>query len=115
MRLKETLEKQQNKVNKMNQIATEILRQLGGNKFVVMTGAKNFCYGQENGNTFLAFRLPNRKVNTVKITLTATDDYNMEFTLWRGLNCKVVKEYHGVYCDQLQELFTEATGPYTHL
>jgi len=27
----------------------------------------------------------------------------------------VVKKYEGVYCDMLQELFTEATGLYTSL
>lgn len=30
-------------------VATEILNQLGGNRFIAMTGAKNFAYFDEDG------------------------------------------------------------------
>ncbi len=35
--------------NYAKSVATEILRQLGGNRFIVMTGAKSFSYFDENG------------------------------------------------------------------
>jgi hypothetical protein len=37
-----------------HEIEQEILRQLGGNKFIAMTGAKNFVAG----DGILAFRIP---------------------------------------------------------
>lgn len=92
-------------------IAQTILEQLGGNRFIAMTGARNFVsipYG-------LRFRLPCRKVNVVEITLTPMDEYNMRFWLVRGENVKEVRSYGGIDCDQLEELFTEATGLYTRL
>ncbi|HFN7312713.1 TPA: hypothetical protein ACHGUK_004268 [Escherichia coli] len=39
-------------------VATEILNQLGGNRFIAMTGAKNFTCFDENGESGLCFRLP---------------------------------------------------------
>lgn len=40
------------------------------------------------------------------------DSYDMEFMNNKGI---VKKNYDGIYSDQLQELFTDATGLYTHL
>ena len=39
--------------NYAKSVATEILRQLGGNRFIVMTGAKSFSYFDENGDLYL--------------------------------------------------------------
>jgi hypothetical protein len=39
----------------------------------------------------------------------------MEFGMIRGMKIFKKKEYKGVYNDQLQELFTQATGLYTSL
>jgi hypothetical protein len=92
-------------------IAQTILEQLGGRRFVVMTGAKDFV--ATTGG--LRFRLPCRKANVVEITLTPADEYNMCFSLLRAGKIKTVCKYDGVYCDQLQSLFTKATGLYTQL
>ncbi len=93
------------------EIAKTILQQLGGNKFIVMTGSKNFL---SDGNA-LSFRVPAKPANYVKITLKADDTYKMEFHKIHGMKVKLVKEYDEVYCDQLQELFTEVTGMLTKL
>lgn len=68
--------KQRKGANKMK-IANAILEQLGGNKFIAMTGAKNFV---SDGNT-LRMTLPkNRsKANRLYVTLDATDTYTMYF------------------------------------
>lgn len=92
-------------------VAQTILEQLGGGRFIAMTGARNFVSTPDG----LCFRLPYRHVNLVEITLTPADEYNMRFWLVRGQKAKEIKSYGGIYCDQLQELFTEATGLYTHL
>lgn len=129
-------------------IATTILQQLGGNHFIVMTGAKNFI-AIKDGIRFTIGR-NGSKANMVQIILKWDDTYTMQF--WRkgsvinpytilmkqagkGLERdafneavkkatekakknaepKLLKEYDGIYCDQLQELFTEYTGLYTKL
>ena len=94
-------------------VAKEILAQLGGNKFVAMTGAKNLV----DGGKFLAFKLPRAKdsINYVKITLTSMDLYDIEFGRIRANQYKVVKKVDGVYNDQLQSIFTKVTGLYTRL
>ena len=107
-------------------VANEILRQLGGNKFVVMTGAKNFL---ADGNT-LRMTLPKNgsKANRLWITLDEGEDlYSMRFfryvpgrlntKTWEWSKEKVDNEkiYDHIFCDQLQEVFTQHTKMYTHL
>ncbi|EDZ4570188.1 hypothetical protein GVS27_22935 [Salmonella enterica] len=98
------------------EIAVEILNQLGGNKFIAMTGAKNFVW-LENGG--LIFKLPSNfacnDINLVKIELDPSDTYNVEFFKSRGASLKSIASYTMIYCDQLQDIFTETTGLYTHL
>lgn len=106
-------------------IADIILEQLGGNKFLAMTGANHLV---SDGNT-LRMNLPKNasKANRLRITLNADDTYTMNFFKFTAgrLNKKTfawtedkkidVKEIKGVYCDMLQDIFTSVTGMYTHL
>ena len=98
------------------QIAVTILSQLGGNKFIAMTGAKQFA-SMKNGG--LIFKLPSNfaknGINTVKIELMPSDTYDVTFFNIRGVNVKKVSFFTDVYCDQLQDIFTEATGLNTYL
>jgi len=92
------------------------LEQLGGNKFVVMTGAKNFI----NWGNGLSFKLPGAEfakqgINYVKITLDPSDTYTMEFGRTRGSEYKVINTHNDIYFDVLQEVFTRETGLETHL
>jgi len=100
------------KSNTMN-TATTILNQLGGNKFIAMTGSKNFL-STENS---LQMNLTRNKVNAqyLKIELTSMDLYNMKFYSFRGSELKVKNQIEGVYFDQLQDIFTNVTGLYTSL
>lgn len=90
-------------------VANTILAQLGGRVFIAMTGAKNLV----GGENFLMFSIPSRKINKVKITLTPADDYTVECFKIHGANVAKRATFEGVYCDQLQEVFTDATGLYT--
>lgn len=99
------------------EIAKEILSQLGANKFLVMTGAKNLCSLNEQLGG-LSFRLPKFsgvKINYVKIVLNASDLYDIEFGRVFGMKYTVISTHKDIYCDQLQELFTKETGLNTHL
>lgn len=92
-----------------------ILEQLGGGKFIAMTGAKNFV----GGNNALTFRLPSNfakgGINAVRVTLGGDDLYTLEFMKIRGVQVTPVSKYDAVYCDMLQPLFTQNTGLDTRL
>lgn len=106
-------------------VANIIYQQLGAGKFRVMTGAKDFVYDDNS----LRFRIPRNmsKANIVKIELRGDDTYNMIFRQviapkldkktfeFKNGKDEVIRKFEGVYCDQLQELFTEVTGMYTRL
>ena len=95
-------------------VAQTILSQLGGGKFVVMTGAKNLA---DYGNA-LGFKIPRNKskANYVKITLTPADLYDIEFMrLDVRTGFTVLHKVEGAYNDMLQSVFTDYTGMYTSL
>lgn len=93
-----------------------ILEQLGGNKFIAMTGAKNFMH-ENDGNT-LIMDLPVNKslARKLRITLNANDLYDVVFFYIKGASLGIAKvaEYPDVYDDMLRDIFTEVTGFDTH-
>lgn len=98
----------------MSQVAQTILQQLGGNKFLAMTGAHNLGAGENYLQ--MKLRKSNSKAQYLIITLMPNDTYKMEFVkLNRQLDRTIVKQYDDVYFDMLQKLFTEETGMYTKL
>jgi len=99
-------------------VANTILAQLGGRRFTVMTGARDYL---DCGDS-LRFRLPanigNRVYNQVEIKLDADDTYTMTFRkVGRSPYFEIKKEHavSGLYCDQLCEIFTNYTAIYTSL
>ena len=95
-------------------VAKTILEQLGGNKFCMMTGAKNLA-GDENS---LSMRIGRNSSNSnyLKITLNSMDLYDMEFAkVSRMGEKKSVTEYSDVYNDMLTDVFRKHTGMYTKL
>ena len=95
-------------------VAKTILKQLGGNKFAAMTGAKNFV---DCGDA-LAMRIGRNSSNSnyLKITLNSMDTYDMKFCkLTRKFEEKSVTEYKNVYNDLMRGTFTAHTGMYTSL
>lgn len=107
-------------------VAETILQQLGGQRFTAMTGSKNYL---TDGNSLRMTLAKNHsKANRLAITLDeATDTYRMRFYKYTAgrLNKKTfewvpdkvveVAEFDNVYCDMLQELFTQVTWMYTRL
>lgn len=93
------------------EVAKTILAQLGGNKFLAMTGAK--VLATENG---LSIKLPIGKATGVEVTLAPDDTYTIQAYKGRGLNMKPMGEAaEMVYADNLQEVFTGITGLDVHL
>jgi len=95
-------------------VAKTILEQLGGNKFCVMTGAKNLG-GTENS---LSMRIGRNKTssNYLKITLNMMDLYDVRFSRVSKMGSeRSVTEYNNVFCDSLVDVFEKHTGMYTKL
>lgn len=92
-------------------VAQTILTQLGGNRFIAMTGSKQFMAGEN----FLRMRLSRNKsgANMLKISLNSLDTYDLEFLKVAKNDFKTVKTVRGVYNDMLQDIFTSETGLYT--
>lgn len=104
-----------------NGVSATILQQLGGRKFIVMTGAKNFLGDDKS----LMFSLPSTRhfvkdgINKVRITLDPSDTYTIEFMKIGKRNgiphVNTVKKTEDIYSDVLQEVFTRYTGLTTRL
>jgi hypothetical protein len=94
------------------QVANTILAQLGGNKFLAMTGAKNLVGSDDT----LSFRIPaSNGINHVSVTLDCNDTYRVTFGKFAKLELRIVHTQGDVYADQLQTLFTDQTGLLTRL
>ena len=85
-----------------------ILKQLGGNRFVAMTGAKNL--GTSGKDLSFSIGRNAKRVTHVHIKLTSMDLYDVEFINMRGAKRKVIKKVRGVYGDMLPKIFKKYTG-----
>ena len=98
------------------QIASTIWEQMGANRFKAMTSAHSLFYINTGDMPGLQLDFKgSRKASRLRVLLTPMDEYNMVFYRRRNGEWKEVEKHEGVYCDMLQELFTEFTGLDTHL
>jgi len=100
--------------NEQPTVASIILAQLGGNRFLAMTGAKNLL---DHGNA-LSFRLGRGArdgINYVKVALNADDLYDVEFVRLRGVDSWARGEALAVHAEDLRRVFTDRTGFETSL
>ena len=103
------------KANPMpNRVTETIYQQLGGNRFAMMTGAKNFVAYPD----LLEFSIPRNasSANRVRVFYEPSSDlYTLTFNRTSGLKSSEIARFEDVYADQLQPLFTQVTGMYTSL
>lgn len=120
-----------------------ILHQLGGRRFQIMTGSKDFiAFTNDKGHHGLRMNLTknNSGANRLSITLNYKDLYDVRFFSQRKQNKylideegnyilmgnkkvkyghstteKEIKVFNDIYCDQLTEIFERVTGLYTSL
>ena len=98
----------------MSDVANTIYSQLGGNRFRVMTGAKNMV----SHEFALSMKIGRNKTNAnfMVVELNGNDLYNVTFAkLTKMGEMKSVKEYENVYNDMLVSIFESHTGMYTTL
>ncbi len=91
--------------------ANETLKQLGGNKFIAMTGATCFS----DGDTLIAKFKGSKVANIMYVTLNSMDTYDVKIGKFRGMELKIVKEVSGAYNDMLKNIFEQTTGLYISL
>lgn len=91
-------------------VAETILDQMGGRRFCMMTGARDFTSSGDG----LTMRLPSNfakdGINCVRVTLNGLDTYDVDFLKVRGTKVAIVECVANVYADQLRAVFTRATG-----
>lgn len=101
-----------------------ILLQLGGRRFLAMTGANELMAAgrtASNPNPWLRLNLRRNQaqVNRLKITLMPSDTYKVEFYHQQLVDCMPVitqaQTFEMVYGQDLPALFTSVTGYDTHL
>ena len=102
------------------QVAEIILEQLGGSKFMAMTGSK--CLTYDNNTLNMILQKNESIANNVSITLESNDTYKIKFIkftagrlnkktfLFSEPKIKTIAEYEGVYAEDLQKIFTKVTG-----
>lgn len=96
-------------------IAQTILQQIGGRRFAAMTGSRDFI----NMGNGLRMSLARNKTSANRLDITydeGLDLYNMRFYRKtfskKTFECKTkdITGYEGVYCDMLEDIFTQVTG-----
>ncbi len=101
-----------------NQVAKIILQQIGGRRFVTMTGSHDFI----NLGNGLRMSLSRNKTSANRLEIIydeGADLYNLRFYRHSfsrktfEVKTKDIKTYEGVYCDMLEDIFTDVTGLYT--
>jgi hypothetical protein len=98
-------------------VADTILAQLGGQRFIAMTGARWFT-STERALTFrLSLTSTKNRCNSVVIRLDASDTYTVLFNRRcnGGVDVHGVESATGVFADRLRDVFTQATGLETSL
>lgn len=93
--------------------ATQILNQLGGSKFIAMTGAT--CYSDNNEQTLITKFKGSRIANIMYITLNSMDTYDVKICKFKGMEVKTIKEVSGAYADMLRNIFESNTNLRTSL
>lgn len=103
-------------------VSNTILQQLGGRRFIAMTGAKQFVGGDDT----LSFQIAaanEKKIKGCRIRLDASDTYTVTFltkakkdpVFGMSVGMDVAVERSGLYAEDLQRVFTSVTGLDTRL
>ena len=102
-------------VNEARLDPKETIKQLGGNRFLYMVGAKNLAIDKPRNELHMKIMRNAKGVSHVVIKLTSLDLYDMKFLQIRAGKVKVKATEKGVYGDQLATFFKKHTGLNTRL
>ena len=102
-------------VNEARLNPKETIKQLGGNRFLYMVGAKNLAIDKPRNELHMKIMRNAKGVSHVVIKLTSLDLYDMKFLSIRAGKIRVKATEKGVYGDQLATFFKKHTGLNTRL
>lgn len=91
-------------------VAETIMEQLGGNRFLAMTGARLLLAHTWGLTLQLPSNFANHGINRVRIELNSQDLYDVTFSRARGLRLSYESKAEGIDCEQLAMVFSETTG-----
>ena len=95
----------------MSQVANIIKQQLGGNKFMAMTGAKNYNQNDTSLSLYFPKLLIKNKGNILTISLKQDDTYTLQFSyLDKNMNLNEESIYEEVYAGMLHDIISDVTG-----
>jgi hypothetical protein len=102
----------QRRVLKM-ETAKNIIEQIGGNRFMTMTGATIVTHAKDG----IVMKIGRNKIkaNMLEIKVNSNDTYTMKFFKLSGVNFKEIKQIKDVFCSMLVEVFETETGLVTSL
>ena len=95
------------------EVAHTIFDQLGGKRFAMITGSKDFKLLNDDkgiGITFITPRTRPNLIDRIKIYLSPLDTYNFEF--YSG---ERVIEKNNIYVDNMHDVIEDVAGFYTTL
>lgn len=101
-----------------NEIVSIMMQQLGGTKFLAITGSKPEYKDISTSSPIICFKLTKNSstCNYFKLQyMNGSDLYKLDFIKIRKENVDVLHTYDNIYGDQLQDIFTEVTGLHTTL
>ena len=91
-----------------------ILAQLGGRRFIAMTGAQ-----VSSEHKSLIVKLPRgttrKSIRAMVVTLEPSDTYSVRFVSQTRSAVRTVAKFDNVYAEDLRRIFEETTGLYTSL
>lgn len=93
-------------------ISETILAQLGGSRFIAMTGAKNLGYTFNSLSCQIGKNA--KRVTHLRISLRSDDTYTVETFKLSG-SIQWSRGVDGVYADQLRQVVEAETGLYLSL
>ena len=101
-----------------NEVIDVMIKQLGGNKFFIMTGSKPQYKDISTDSPLIALKLIKNKSKANYFTvqyIRSSDLYKIEFIKMTKTERKVLSNYENIYGDQLTEIFESETGLRTSL
>jgi len=102
-------------------VGNEMLRQLGGRRFMMMVGAKQPIWDGDKNELGMKIGRNALGANYFTIRLNPRDLYDLRFESRRmnrktyEMSVNVKAEFDDVYADQLQEIFERTTGLYVRM
>jgi hypothetical protein len=106
-----------NDAEKNRYIAETIIEQLGGGRFITMTGAKDLTILDRGVQLKINGRHPElgKKVNRVIVKLNFLDLYDVDYLYVREGKVTTIAKAEGIYNDMLMDSFEQNTGLYVTL